>query len=482
MPATVDERARATLLRWRADPISFVRDEFQVEPDTWQLEALRVFPRVNRLAFKASKGVGKTSTLAWLIWNFLATRPHCRIAATSITGDNLSMNLWPELAKWQARSPYLSRMFAWTKTEIASRQHPATWWCQARTWPKQGDASQQAHALAGLHEDNAMGVLDESSEIPQAVMATVEAVLGTGKDTKVLQAGNPTRLDGPLYRACVVDRRLWHVITISGDPDNPKRSKLVDLEWARQMITTWGRDNPWVKINVLGEFPDASLNTLLGVEEVNLAMQRHLRIDEYDFAQRRLGIDVARFGDDRTVIFPRQGRACFRPRVMRHHRDSAVSIDIATAVITAKLRFKSEQEFIDATGGWAAGARDVLLDGGYPVYEVQFAAPALQKNRYYNRRAECWFGMAEAIKKGSALPLVPEMVPELTEPTYTFREGKFMLEPKDLFKARIGFSPDLADALATTYALPEMPTAIVQELRESVRAKRDRDPYEGEED
>lgn len=471
-----------TLVRWRWHPDEMVRELFQAEPDPWQLEGLRVFPHKNRIAFKASKGPGKTTELAWFAWNFLLTRPECKIGATSISEDNLDDNLWPEMAKWQARSELLKKLFVWTKTRIFYRGAPENHFMTARTWPRTADPQRQAGTLAGLHADYIMFLLDESGGIPQAVMTTAEAVLASGIEAKVVQSGNPEMLEGPLYVAATTQRHLWYVITINGDPDDPKRSTRVSLEWAREQIALWGRDNPWVMVNVLGQFPPASLNALLGVEEVEAAMQRHLTPDQYTFAQRRLGIDVARFGDDRTVIFPRQGRAAFRPRVMRHIRGSKASIDIATAVITAKHRFKSEQEFCDVTGGWAAGARDVLLDNGYPLYEVEFGGKALEPKRYYNRRAEMWFSMAKAIKDGTALPMLPEMVGELTSPTYTFKGGTFLIEPKEMVKARIGRSPDLADALATTYALPEMPTQALEELRQSSKAKRDHDPYEDRDD
>jgi len=469
-----------TLARWRWHPDQMVRELFRAEPDPWQLEGLQAFPHTNRIAFVASKGPGKTTELAWFAWNFLITRLFPKVGATSVSEDNLDDNLWPEMAKWQAMAPLLMQQFAWSKTRIVYKEAPENWFMTARTWPKTADPQRQASTLAGLHADYTLFILDESGSIPQAVMTTAEASLASGLENKVVQAGNPEMLSGPLYTAATTQAHLWLVIRINGDPDDPRRSTRVSLQWAREQIELYGRDNPWVMVNVLGQFPPSSLNALLGVEDVNAAMTRHLRTNQYEFAQKRLGIDVARFGDDRTVIFPRQGRACFRPKVMRHKRDAAVSVHIATAVIVAKEAFGSEQEFMDATGGWAAGARDILVDGGYPVYEVQFAAPAIQKNRYYNRRAECWFEMAKAIKGGAALPLLPEMVGELTEPTYSFRDGKFLLEPKELIKARIGRSPDLAEALATTYALPEMPAQAVAELRSSGHARRDKDPYEDE--
>src|SRR5215831_121439 len=91
-----------------------------------------------------------------------------------------------------------------------------------------------------------------------------------------------------------------------------------------------GRNSPWVRVNVFGEFPQASFNTLLSPDDVQSAITRHLQTDQYDWSQKRLGVDVARFGDDLTVIFPRQGLAAFRPVAMSHARDSAVSTDIAS--------------------------------------------------------------------------------------------------------------------------------------------------------
>jgi phage terminase large subunit len=472
-----DQVIRERFRRWRWFPESFVREEFQVEPDAWQLEALRLFPRNQRLALKACKGPGKTAALAWMILNFLATRPHPRIAAVSITGDNLASNLWPELSKWMARSTYLSSQFAWTKTQVVHRRHYATWWCQARSWAKQADAERQADALAGLHADYAMAVLDESGGIPQSVMATAEAVLASGIETKVLQAGNPTHTTGPLYRACVTDRHLWKVVTITGDPDRPDRSPRISLKWAREQIDSYGRDNPWVMVNVLGEFPPSSINSLLGVEDVERAMRRHLREDAYDWAQKRLGVDVARFGDDRTVIFPRQGLAAFRPVVLRQQRSTTIAARVAMAMDA----WGAETVLIDDTGHWGHGAVDLLTTAGRPVFPVIASDPATDK-RYRTMRDQMWAGMAEWVKKGGALPNIPELVRELTEPTYTFLGGKFLVESKDLVKQRLGSSPDLADALAQTFALPDAPAAMMPGLQGRSTALHEFNPFEVETD
>lgn len=472
--------AQAKIRLWRADPAQFVRDNFKAEPDEWQKDFLRAFadPTKQRIGARACKGPGKTAALAWCIWNFQTcyaeVGSHPKGVATSISGDNLKDNLWSELAHWRNRSPFLTEAFEWTKERIFARDHPETWFFSARAWPKSADASQQANTLAGLHADYLMFVLDESGGIPQAVMAAAEGGLATGKWCKILQAGNPTHLDGPLYRACVADRHLWHIITITGDPDDPKRSKRVSEKWAREQIDTYGRENPWVKVNVFGEFPPASINALLGPDEVEEAMRRAPQEGEYMFAQKRMGIDVARFGDDRSVIFKRQGLITYQPIIRRGARTT----DLAALVAMEKETWGSEIELIDDTGHWGHGVLDNLIAMGHSPIAVQFHAPAVDERIYKNRRAEMWLKMAEWVKRGGALPKIPELVGELTVPTYTFVNGRFLMEDKDLVKQRLGRSPDLADALALTFAIPEMPTEahLPSRARNSGKTRSDWNP------
>ena len=461
---------------WRQDPVQFVKDVFKVSPDDWQCDVLSALPHQNRLALKASKGVGKTTLLAWACWNFLLTRPHPKIAATSITSDNLSDGLWPEMAKWQHKSELLKSQFTWTKTRIFANEAPETWWMSARTWPKGADSSQQADTLAGLHADYLLFVLDEVGGIPDAVMAAAEAGLATGIETKILMAGNPTHLEGPLYRACSSERNLWFVKEITSDPDDPKRATRVSIQWAKEQIEKYGKDSPWVLVNVFGKFPPSSINSLLGPDEVTAAMNRHLTEDKYSWAQKRLGVDVARFGDDRTVIFPRQGLAAFKPAEMR----GATTNEIAARVAAAKAKWNSEVELIDSTGGYGAGVADFLRMQGHSPIEVQFAGKAID-SRYHNKRCEMWFTMAEWVKRGGALPNMPDLVKELTAPTYTFTaSGKFLVEPKDAIKDRLGFSPDIADALACTFAIPDMPAQTLDNLliNKQNKLKYDYDPFE----
>lgn len=464
------------LRKWRERPDIFVRELFGVTPDPWQDELLKAFPHHQRIAMKASKGVGKTAAEAWLGWNFLLTRPQPKIAATSISADNLADNLWTEMAYWQGKSKLLTEMFTWTKTRIEHKQFPETWWMSARTWAKSADRNQQSQTLAGLHADYMLFLLDESGSMPDAIMASAEAALATCIEGHIVQAGNPTHLEGPLYRACTSERRLWHVVEINGDPDDPMRSSRVSIEWAREQIEKYGKDNPFILINVFGQFPPSSLNVLIGPDEVTDAMRRHYT--EYDIqgSPRILGVDVARFGDDKSVIFPRQGVVAFQPLTYRNLR----AHEGAGAVARKISDWNVDATFIDDTGGYGAGWIDALLQLKHTPIGIPFSGAASNR-KYHNKRTEMYFECVEWIKRGGQLPPrdvegSAELIAALTQTTYTFRGDAMLLEPKDLIKSRLGFSPDHADALALTWAHPVQRRDAVLGMRQVAKAQMDYKP------
>lgn len=446
----MSELAADSIRRWRDHPATMVRELFEVEPDVWQEEVLELFPRSQRQAMTACKGPGKSTVLAWLIWNFLLTRIEPKIICTSITGDNLSDGLWTELAKWQNRSPVLKLAFEWTTSKIFYKERPETWFASARTWPRYGNPQQQADTLAGVHAEHAMLVLDEAGGIPISVLASGDAVLAGGGDTHIVMAGNPTNQDSALGFAVLNQRHLWQVMEITGDPDDPKRASRVDKEWARAQIAAWGPDNPWVLVNVFGRFPPSGLNTLISPDEVRDAQKRHYTEAQYGAFPKILGVDVARFGDDESVMFKRQGKAAFVPLRMRN----LDSLQGASHVANIFNEWRGNSIQIDATGGYGAGWYDQLKAMNFEALPVQFAAKAANSERFYNKRAEMWWDMCAWIKDGGALPPVPEMVVGLSTVTYSFKNGKILIEDKEQIKDRLGRSPDLEDALACTFAFP----------------------------
>lgn len=410
-----------------------------------------------------------SATLSWMGWNFLVTRVDARGAALSITADTLRDTLWAEFGTWYAKAPLLQAYFQLDAERITSKERPKTWWLSARSYPRSANPSDQAVALQGLHGEHVLLLLDEAGGIPRSILATAEAVLAGGGDQHIVLAGNPNNQDSALGQAVLNQRHLWHVTEITGDPDDPKRASRVSIEWARQQIEAWGRDNPWVLVNVFGRFPPSGLNTLLTPDEVRDAQKRHFQADAFRGFPLVLGVDVGRFGDDESVIFPRRAKIAYPPLRMRN----LDSIQGASHVSRMAMERKADSIQIDATGGYGAGWYDGLKALGHTdALAVQFGGKAHEDRRFLNKRAEIIWLMCEWIKDGGALPPVAEMVIGLSTQQYTYtRDGRIQIEEKDQIKARLGRSPDLEDALACTFAYPvHVPRVNVLGLPESLSA------------
>ncbi len=476
---------RLKLYKTERGILRFVDEEFKVQLDKWQEQALLLYESPKRehrrISLQACAGPGKSAVLAWCGWWFLSCLgeegEHPKGAVTAITSDNLHDNVWAEFAKWQGISPYLSSQFTWSARRIHANDHPETWFLSARSWPKSASADEQGKTLSGLHSKYVTALIDESGAIPTTVLRAGEQALSRCAFGKLLQAGNPISLEGMLYAAATQLRHQWVIVKITGDPDDPHawvHSPRVGDEpkkWAQEQIDTYTRDNPWVKAYILGQFPPSSINTLLGIEDVEASMARKYRPEEYNWQQKRIGADIARFGDDRSVLFPRQGLVAFKPKVMRNARTSDIAARLAN--IYHKWGEGDALIIIDDTGHWGHGVVDQLSVARIEHMPVVYHAKAILP-QYKNRRAEMWFQGAEWVKRGGKLPYVPELVAELTTPTYTMQQGQILLEPKELVKERLGRSPDLADALMQTFAIEDMAKEIgARHRRHRVRTQDD---------
>jgi hypothetical protein len=446
-----DLRKYAQLIRrWKLDPVAFVRECLKAEPDPWQEKVLRALVTNQRLAMKACKGPGKSCLMAWVIWWFLVCHKDAKVIATSITSENLKDGLWSELKLWQNNSPLLLELFAWTAERITCKERPETWFASARTWAKDADKQQQANTLAGVHADAVMFVLDEVSEYPEGVVAAAEGGLTSGKNCKIIVAGNPTRTSGPLYRICTKDRALWWVIEITGDPDDPLRAPRIDKEWARQQIEQWGRDSAFVMVNVLGKFPPGQADSVIGADLASGASRVTLIEAQFTEFPKILGVDPARYGDDRSVLFPRQGLASFLPTVFRE----LSTMELAGQVVRYIEAWDPDYVFVDGNG-LGSGVVDRLRELNYDyVIGVEASSKPLRKG-FTMRRDEMWISLRDWLKKGGAIPNDPDLIAELTAPTYKISsDGKLKVESKDDIKKRGLNSPDKADALAMTFASP----------------------------
>jgi phage terminase large subunit len=449
--------AAKKLKQWREDPIVFVNDNFGERPDDWQAEFMLSVRDNPRTCASACKGPGKSCVEAWVAWWFLSLHPQAKGFALSITGDNLRDNLWAEIALWQKKSKYLSEQFMWQSERIFAKESPQSWFISTRQWSKQADKSSQANTLAGLHGKYTIVLVDEAGDIPSGVMEAADASLSTGIRNRICMTGNPTRTEGPLYDAVKTFSHMWKVIKITGDPENPKRAARISKQWAQEQIDKWGRDNPWVMINVLGEFPPAGSTKLIGPEEIDAAFAANPAEPTWSRSPRIIGVDPARFSDDKAVMFPRQGLMSWRPRQYRNLDTEQLGDEL----VRYMDKWDADAAFVDSSGYGIALVDWCHTRGFEKVHAINFGQKAADAERFVNKRAEMYWDAAKFLRlnKGrAALPRIPELKQELCAPNYDYDpRGRVILDPKDDIKDILQRSPDLADGYVLTFASPVRP-------------------------
>ena len=301
-------------------------------------------------------------------------------------------------------------------------------------------------AMRGVGLDGV--VVDETAQMRSEVWGEILRPALADKGGWALFIGTPKGINlfSQIYFAAIADPN-W--MAVSYTVNDTKALSDSEVQAMREVMT----ENEF-RQEMLCDFAAASDDNLIAMDLVSAAMSRKLRSSEFEFAARVLGVDVARQGGDRTVLFPRQGLAAFSPVVLQ----GANAMEVASRVAQAIDKWEADACFIDGSGGYGAGVIDRLLQLGYTPIEVQFGGKALD-NRFTNKRTEMWWEMADWIKRGGMLPNLPGLRAELCAPTYDYANaaGKLELERKDKIKERIGLSPDLADALALTFAYPVTP-------------------------
>jgi hypothetical protein len=470
------------------DPLGFVLAAFEwgqgelknfAGPDEWQREILTDIGkrlrdgRINaseavQVAVASGHGIGKSALVSWLILWAIATHEDTKGVVTANTENQLKTKTWAELAKW-FRLCLVKHWFELTATALFSRDqaHEKTWRIDMVPW-----SERNTEAFAGLHNKGKriLLVFDEASAIPDLIWEVSEGAL-TDSDTEIIWCcfGNPT-LNTGRFRECFGRfRHRWATRQIDS-----RTVAMTNKNQLQKWVDDYGEDSDFVRVRVRGVFPSSSANALLGPDEVESAMSRHYDATQYEFAAKILGVDVARQGDDSSVIFPRQGRVAFKPRMLRIPDTMLVAQQVGLSMD----KWKPDAVFVDSTGGYGVGVVDALRQINKSPIEVYFSGRALDP-RYFNKRSEMWFEMAKWVKDGGALPRDQELAEELIAATYTFQGDKFRLGDKDDIKDLIGRSPDKADALALTFAYPVTPSlAHIHPSFDQRGAKVEYDPFE----
>jgi hypothetical protein len=458
-----EDRAIAELVRWRQDPVAFVHDMFGAEPDAWQADGLRLARDAPRVGLSASKGPGKSALLSWVGWWNLYLWVDAQGIATSITVDNLRDNLWKELAYWYSRAPALQQTFVLHAERIENRERPKTWWLSARSFARDADPQAQANTLAGLHAGRVFALLDEMGEYPLGVLDAAEGLFAVaGQEAHVVAAWNCTSTHGAAYEVSTRRRHRWDIVSISGDPDDPKRSSRVDIEWARQVKADWGEDSPIYLVNVAGRFPPQGADKLLGPDDVTRAEQRDAPPAAYREEPILWGLDCSRFGLNKSVLYKRQGPILFRPATFSHC-DGPELAGKVSHVIRTDMEDRARNPdgrapdylFVDVTGIGSSPYDQLKLLGWDWVIAVDFGGAA-DDPRFADKRAEMYWRAAQWLKTQGCLPLGSgELGGQMCEPSIKWKQrGKrtcFVLESKEQMRERGVPSPDTADAFALTF-------------------------------
>lgn len=349
-----------------------------------------------------------------------------------------------------------TKAIAWDYLKSYSRPIPGIKINEAELWveyPNGGRVrlygADNPDALRGIYHDGV--VLDEVADMKPEVWQEIvlPALMDRGGWADFIGTPKGINLFSEIYFAAIKKPEEWYAALHTVYDTQALTPE--EIELAKRSMT-----EARFRQEFLCDFSAGTTDVLLSVEEVNAACGRHLRDDQYNFAARIVGVDVARSPQgDRTVIFKRQGLASFEPIVMRGADTTAIADRVATVI----RDWGPDAVFVDGSGGYGAGVIDRLRLLGHSPIEVQFGGQASDA-RYRNKRTEMFWLMAEWVRNGAAMPDMAELRVELCTPTYWHERGDSVmcLESKDDIKQRMGYSPDLADALALTFAFPVVPS------------------------
>jgi hypothetical protein len=488
------------LAAFRHDPLGFVRFAYPWgEPGTelaassgprqWQADLLDELGRRLReghqtrrlpiLAARASgHGIGKSTLAAWIVHWALSTMPDARVVLTANTEGQLRTKSWPELAKW-ARLAINAHWFKVTATALYSvdAAHERSW--RADAIPR---SEENTEAFAGLHNKGRRVVLifDEASAIADKIWEVSEGAL-TDEDTEIiwLAFGNPTRNTGRFRECFGRFRHRWdHAHVDSRDVEGTNKTQL------DQWVKDYGEDSDFVRVRVRGVFPHAGSTQFISSELVAAAASAERTPLYVHDEPLIMGVDVARFGDDASIIRFRRGRdARSIPAIKLRGADTMA---VAARIADEAVRLKVDAIFIDG-GGVGGGVVDRCRQIGLAVTEVQFGGKSdrsqVGQDRpigYANKRAEIWGALRDWLATG-AIDDDPDLIADLTgvEYGYALRDGRdcVLLERKEDMLRRGLASPDNGDALAICFSYPVMASAASRARRSGRLHRADYDAY-----
>lgn len=473
---------RAIVKRYGNNPQLFAREILGVE--LWSKQAavalsVRDHPRT---AVRSCHGVGKTFLAAVIILWFLYLNPRSRVVTTAPIYDQVKLLLWAEIRALHDRA-----------TVPLGGSPNVTSLHLAPDWFAVGLSTNQPTRFQGHHAEKMLLVCDEASGIPDEIFEAAEGFL-TGDFARVLLIGNPNQASGQFYDAFSRQAKRWnrHHISAFDSPnftkdavaeypelaaymeeqgipystekvDHKTKRKLVSVAWVADKLEAWGTDHLAWLVRVLGKFPTTAVDTVFGLQEVQDAQAREApHLDPDDVVC--VACDVARYGDDETVIGLRAGLA-YRQRKVYGHQDTVYTAEQIISVCeewdAANPDYPVQYVIVDDSGV-GGGVVDQLKAADFDKQVVAFngAHKPQRPKKYPNARSESWFTAKAWIREVSLDP-DPQLLGDLVAPKWKpDNKLRRVVEKKEQTKKRLKRSPDRADTFLMAYYPAKDLTAV----------------------
>lgn len=472
MPEAVSaSKASQILERCRREPGWFAREVLGVHWWSMQVAIAESVRDHERTAVKAANGVGKTFNAAGIVLWFLLCFPRSRVVTTATTWPQVEKLLWHELGLQHrnARFP-LGGQLNLTELKLPDGRYAIG----LSTKPTELESFQ------GHHAPNLLLVYDEASGIPAPIFEAGEGYM-TAAGARMLLIGNPTKPSGEMYEAfnSASKRGDYERFTI-GWRDTPAftgeecpQEVLDALPTPAKYVSRkrmWGEDSPLFQVRVLGRYARTSTNTVIQLGDLEDAQARRFEPDLQVEADIVVACDVARFGDDETVIACRLGQHVEILETYIGQRPPGITTDKGTVgdtvhtagrIIEHASRYpRHVVRLVIDDAGVGGGVTDILRNAGWNVTAYNAGAKAHDPLAFPNRRSEMWFKLA-ALLPELDLPADDQLAADLLAPTYGYEHGSMrrVVEKKDKTKKRLGRSPDRADAVMLTIVPSGVPTS-----------------------
>ena len=445
--------------RYKKDPVGFVKDILGAagRPYDKQEEILKALAKQPRVSVAACNSSGKDWAAARAIVWWLHTRTNAKVVVTGPTRRQIRDILWHELRiAVAAAGDALPGKITNDKYVIDEDRFAIAF------------SSNSHHNIQGFHSPNLLVIVTEAQGVKQVYMEAIKRL----NPAKVLLIGNPLAHEGELYESHHAKSSLYHQITISAfDSPNFRRKRfripgLVTPEDVEHHRRDWGADSPLYVASVLGQFPDALEDSLTTRNHVDRAIARHEEQSAVsgpdgndtptDERGRplpyRMGVDVARFGDNESVICIRRG---YRVEHLIPLRRGLDNMQVADEVKAWTDALGINAVFADGTGV-GTGVVDRLSQLGVPVIGVDVGGKARRPSQFADLRAEIFWEVARLLREDAAsIPNDSVLVGQLLALRYDVSStGRIRLESKTKLRHRGVASPDRADALALAFMEP----------------------------